>query len=76
MHTQTLSKGRSSNWQRFLAYLSCLYKRETLKSQVRLERDQLSELTERELRDLGVTREQAMQEARRGFNDVPQHRDC
>lgn len=45
-----------------------------LKSQIRHERNQLMRLSDEELRDIGLTRNQAEQEASRGFDDVPKHR--
>lgn len=41
---------------------------------VRRERRDLTELTDRELRDIGLTRDQALREAGRGTFDLPHRR--
>lgn len=45
-----------------------------LKEQVRKERAELATMEDKELLDIGVTREQALAEAARNFNDIPKHR--
>lgn len=76
MHTEALKYRNSSLFQRWMTYLRRLYCLETLKSKVRSERDSLREMTDRELHDIGITREQALAEANRSFDDLPENRSC
>lgn len=45
-----------------------------LRAQVRQERKILNALDDHQLRDIGVSREEARREARRAIHDVPSHR--
>lgn len=45
-----------------------------LKLQIRKERNELSQLSDAALDDIGITRDAAEIEAKREFDDVPQHR--
>lgn len=51
-----------------------LLKRLALARQVQNERDQLLQLTEAELKDIGVRRNEALYEGHRGSWDIPDHR--
>ncbi|MEM7215637.1 MAG: DUF1127 domain-containing protein [Pseudomonadota bacterium] len=59
---------------RFADYIRSVIELTNLKRQIRAERNQLRTLTERELKDIGITREDAIKEASRGYDDVPRHR--
>ena len=50
------------------------YKTEGVRVQVARERIALLQLTDRELRDIGITRADALREAQRSYYDVPQDR--
>ncbi len=64
----------SSRIERIWNFLSKEYKLERIRVQVAQERVSLLRLSARELRDIGITREQALQEARRSYYDVPEDR--
>jgi len=42
-----------------------------LRDQIKEERRQLAELDDRTLLDIGVTREQALRESERAYDDIP-----
>ncbi len=74
MHTRTLSAKNKSILQSVADYLTYLYRLEILKREIRHERDQLAELSDHVLRDIGITREQAILESKRAFDDLPSRR--
>lgn len=54
--------------------LSQLLSRIILALRIRRERDQLAKLSDSQLADIGVDREAATKESRRGLTDIPEHR--
>ena len=58
----------------FQSYLTDLIERENLRSQIRKERDQLLMMDDRMLADIGKTRQQAFEEARRLDSDYGRKR--
>ena len=49
-------------------------KLDELRDQIRHERQQLTELEDDILRDIGITREQALRESARSYDDIPAKR--
>ncbi|MEM7068048.1 MAG: DUF1127 domain-containing protein [Pseudomonadota bacterium] len=74
MTAQILKAIEKSPVHLFVNLLKRFYELEKLKSEIRAERDQLAKLTDQELLDMGITRSQAMREAKRKFNDIPKSR--
>ncbi|MEM9330541.1 MAG: DUF1127 domain-containing protein [Pseudomonadota bacterium] len=74
MTEQIVEYSEKSIFSRFAAYLKHLNEMGNLKAQIRKERDELKSLSPRELRDIGVSREDALKEAHRDYDDIPDHR--
>ena len=74
MTEQVIVHTEKSVFSRIAEYLKYANEMAKLKRQIRQERNQLVQLTESELKDLGITRHDALQEANRDFDDVPKHR--
>ncbi len=64
-------RGWMGRWRSFMEYKHFEW---LLKEQIRKERAELATMEDRDLLDIGVTREQALAEAARNFNDIPKHR--
>ena len=73
--TYQISIARRHSWvKRFAHYLRAQYKLDAMKSQIRKERKDLANLSDQQLRDIGITRHQAELEASRGYDDIPSSR--
>lgn len=73
--TYQISIARRHSWvKRFAQYLRAQYRKDAIKSQIRKERRDLANLSDQQLRDIGITRHQAELEASRGYDDVPSSR--
>ncbi len=63
------------SWIRRIAqYFREQYELDVARYEIRKEREALVNLSDHHLRDIGVTREQATQEALRGYGDIPDNR--
>ncbi len=65
---------RPSWIKRIAQYLREQYELDVLRSEIADERKSLASMSDHQLRDIGVTREQATQEALRGYGDIPDSR--
>ena len=64
--------GLANDWMGFLRVTAGDYVRKVqLKRDVARQRRQLGELSDRELRDIGLSRSEALSEAARGIDDLP-----
>ncbi|MEM9278806.1 MAG: DUF1127 domain-containing protein [Pseudomonadota bacterium] len=74
MTEQIIEYVEKSVFSRFAEHLKHSNELGKLKSQIRRERNELKTLTDRELADIGITRDDALKEANRGYDDIPAHR--
>ncbi|MEM7289195.1 MAG: DUF1127 domain-containing protein [Pseudomonadota bacterium] len=65
---------KSSLIERIATFVRDHQEIDRLKDQIKDERKALAGLTDEQLRDIGLTREQAKREAGRSYDDVPEHR--
>ena len=76
VYTEKCSRSQFTGTAGIAETLSCLVrewlKNLQLKAAIRAERRQLAAMTDAELKDIGLSREQALAEAAR--HDIPQHR--
>lgn len=60
--------------KKIATYVREQYELDLLKHQIRKERKELADLPEDQLTDIGVTRSEAISEAGRKFDDIPERR--
>jgi len=65
---------RKSWIKRIVQFFRTQHELDEVKAQIRKERDALANLSDHELRDIGITRAQANREALRGYGDIPDSR--
>ena len=69
-----LHRSKTTLVNQVIASLLGLIKRVVLQYRIRQERDQLSALPDHLLKDMGISRVDALQESGRSWSDVPEHR--
>jgi len=74
MTVHVLNKTENSLIRTVFNTLKHLYEVDCLKAQIRRERDQLAQMDDHQLRDIGLSRQEAQDEVHRSFHDVPEHR--
>lgn len=65
---------KNSLLKKIATYAREQYELDLLKAQIKKERRELAELDDRQLRDIGISREDAAREAARKFDDIPRRR--
>lgn len=73
--TYEVAETYSRSWVgKLVHFIREQYALDVLREQIKSERKTLAGLSDEQLRDIGVTRSQANQEALRGYGDIPDSR--